>query len=65
VRATAVHPGGIVTELARHMPDGRYRGVLSANPRAAGRSRRSAVRVQVDSAGCGDIGLGGTGRVCG
>jgi NAD(P)-dependent dehydrogenase (short-subunit alcohol dehydrogenase family) len=22
VRATAVHPGGIVTELARHMPDG-------------------------------------------
>src|SRR4029453_17087309 len=22
VRATAVHPGGIMTELARHMPDG-------------------------------------------
>jgi NAD(P)-dependent dehydrogenase (short-subunit alcohol dehydrogenase family) len=22
VRATAVHPGGIATELARHMPDG-------------------------------------------
>jgi NAD(P)-dependent dehydrogenase (short-subunit alcohol dehydrogenase family) len=26
VRATAVHPGGIMTELARHMPDGAIEG---------------------------------------
>jgi NAD(P)-dependent dehydrogenase (short-subunit alcohol dehydrogenase family) len=28
VRATAVHPGGIMTELARHMPDGAIEGWL-------------------------------------
>jgi NAD(P)-dependent dehydrogenase (short-subunit alcohol dehydrogenase family) len=28
VRATAVHPGGIMTELARHMPDGAIEGMV-------------------------------------
>ena len=28
VRATAVHPGGIVTELGRHMPDGALEGLV-------------------------------------
>jgi NAD(P)-dependent dehydrogenase (short-subunit alcohol dehydrogenase family) len=39
VRATAVYPGGIMTELARHMPDGAIRCMGSANPGTTRRSR--------------------------
>ena len=64
VRATAVHPGGIMTELCAAYAGWRPRCMGSANPATARRSRRAAFRVQVDSAGCRDVGLGWSGCIC-
>lgn len=36
VRATAVHPGGIMTELSRHMPDGAIDAGFSKSRNSAG-----------------------------
>ena len=64
VRATAVHPGGIMTELSRHMPDGALDAWVQQIQEQRRSSGRAAFRVQVDSPGCRDVGLGGSGCIC-
>ncbi len=62
VRATAVHPGGIQTELGRHLdPSWIPTDDRSDQPGPRGRGQ-AALPVQDDSAGGGDLGLGGRGR---
>ena len=57
VRATAVHPGGIQTELGRHMtPEVREKLIERSTP--ATQQRRAALRVEDDPARRGDLCLG-------
>ena len=61
MRATAVHPGGIQTELSRHIGEEGIKKLIeriNAATRAAG---ELDFRAQDDSARRGDIGLGGRG----
>ncbi len=60
VRAAAVHPGGIDTELARHLDSDQLKALidkLSADLIAKG---ATAVPIQDRAAGCRDLGLGGS-----
>ncbi len=62
VRATAVHPGGIQTELSRHIGDEGIKQLIervNAQTRAAG---EPDFKFKTHSAGRGDVGLGGRGR---
>ena len=62
IRATAVHPGGIQTELGRHLdPELDPGDDRSDEPGPRGRGE-AALPVQDDPAGSGDLGLGGRGR---
>jgi NAD(P)-dependent dehydrogenase (short-subunit alcohol dehydrogenase family) len=57
VRATALHPGGILTELGRHL-ERRARGDRGADRRPAGGRGPAALPVQDDPPGSRDLGLG-------
>ena len=62
VRATALHPGGIQTELGRHIsPEALAADARSDQRRAEGRGP-AAVSVEDDPAGRRDLGLGRRGR---
>ena len=58
VRATAVHPGGIQTELGRHMTPEVIAGADRPDQRRQPGRRRAGLRVEDHPAGRGDLGLG-------
>ena len=62
IRATAVHPGGIQTELSRHIGEEGDQPARRAHQRGDARRGRAGLQVQDDSARRGDVGLGGRGR---
>ena len=59
IRAAAVHPGGIQTELSRHLDDDARRRLTEIVEELARRPGARALLVQVDPAGGRDLGLGG------
>jgi NAD(P)-dependent dehydrogenase (short-subunit alcohol dehydrogenase family) len=58
VRATALHPGGIMTELGRHLQPGELEATVARIKRPAGGRRPAALQVQDDAPGSRDLGLG-------
>ena len=59
IRAAAVHPGGIQTELGRHLDEDARRRLTEIVEELSAPTGSAALLVQVDRAGGRDLGLGG------
>jgi NAD(P)-dependent dehydrogenase (short-subunit alcohol dehydrogenase family) len=58
VRAAAVHPGGIHTELARHMDESQMTAFLEGVNRQLASEGKGPFQFKTGPAGCGDFGMG-------